>query len=305
MRMPTRNAMRRMTRAEPAMVRSPFASGAPATVVPRRFAPRPGAGWIRCGAASVAIAAFCGCDWDLNRKSDGPPRVQPQTGEVSTKTAPLLATAPAASENARPSIDENMGRDFQGAIEWSLRNASGEQRNVRYLTRGNDARLQIDGLHGKGAFDALIWDEKISVIDNGQQTFTTRALDDIDTSKAKHDSSLSQIEINKTGERTSVSGVICERYEIKDGPTHVSACVSGLSGTFDVDKFETVSGVDVPAWAEKLLGEGYMPLQATARDAAGKQLYAVELVRYEAGSIDESMVSLPRTYRASDGAGVR
>jgi len=198
-----------------------------------------------------------------------------------------------------------MGRDFQGAIEWSLKSANGERRNVRYLARGNDARLQIDGVQGRGAFDALIWDEKISVIDNARKTYTTQELDDVKTDKAKHDADPEQVRIDKTGERKSLSGVICERYEMLDGPAHVSACVTGLSGTFDVNKFEAVSGVDVPAWAEKLLGEEFMPLEATARDAAGKELYTVELVRYDAGSVDESMVSLPRTYRAAEGAGVR
>jgi hypothetical protein len=245
------------------------------------------------------------CDWDMNRRNEGPPRVAPQTGQVPTTTTLPLATGPAASDNARPSTDENMGRDFQGAIEWSLHDAAGARRNVRYLARGNHARLQIDGTHGKGAFDALIWDEKLSVIDSGNQTFSTVALDEVKTEKAEHDADPAHVRIDKTGERTTLSGVICERYEMDDGPVHVSACVSGLSGTFDVDKFEAVSGVDVPAWAEKLLDEQLMPLQASARDASGKELYAIDLVRYEAGPVDEALVSLPRAYHAAEGPGVR
>jgi hypothetical protein len=253
----------------------------------------------------IALAMLFACDWDMNRRSEGPPRVEPQTGQVPTTTALPLATGPAASDNARPSTDENMGRDFQGAIEWSLHDSSGARRNVRYLARGNHARLQIDGSQGRGAFDALIWDEKLSVIDSGHQTFSTVALDDIETKKAEQDADPDRVRVDETGERRSLSGVICERYEMDDGPLHVSACVAGLSGTFDVDKLEAVSGIDVPAWAEKLLDEQRMPLQASARDAAGKELYAIELVRYEAGPVDEAMVSLPRAYRAAEGPGVR
>jgi hypothetical protein len=193
-----------------------------------------------------------------------------------------------------------MGRSFQGAIELSLRNAAGEQRGIRYLSRGNSARLQIDGVNGKGAFDALIWDENISVIDNGQHSYRTFALDDVKTAGKDRD-----VHIDKTGVRTMLSGVTCERYEIDDGPLHVSACVAGLSGTFAVDKFERVSGIQLPAWAEELIDKGNLPLQASARDKTGREVYRLDLTRYTAESVDDSMVALPSNYHATRGQATR
>jgi uncharacterized protein DUF4412 len=298
MRMPTGNVNDRVLH-DSAKLRSPSAPCG--TVEPMGISSRHSVArcpvWVTAG---LALAALVACDWDMNRRSEGPPRIDPQTGQVPTTTTLPLATGPAASDNARPSTDQNMGRDFQGAIEWSLHDASGARRNVRYLARGNHARLQMDGIQAKGAFDALIWDEKLSVIDSEHQTFSTVSLDDVKTDKAKHDADPDQVRLNKNGERKDLDGVICERYEMDDGPVHVSACVTGLSGTFDVDKLEAISGLDVPAWAEKLLDEELMPLQATARDASGKELYAIDLVRYEAGPVDDALVSLPRTYRAVD-----
>jgi hypothetical protein len=305
MRKPARNVNSRVTPRDGTLRRSPLASRGTTEHASIRSRPGSVARWLRWGTASAAFSMLLACDWDMNRRNDNPPRVAPQTGQVPTTTTLPLATGPAAADNSRPSTDENMGRDFQGAIEWSLRDAAGARRNVRYLARGDHARLQIDGSQGKGAFDALIWDEKLSVIDSAHQTFRTVALDEVKTEKAQHDADPSQVRIDKTGERKSLSGVICERYEMDDGPVHVSACITGLSGTFDVDKLEAISGVDVPAWAEKLLDEQLMPLQATARDASGKELYAIDLVRYEAGPLDDALVALPRTYRAAPGPGVR
>jgi hypothetical protein len=82
-----------------------------------------------------------------------------------------------------------------------------------------------------------------------------------------------------------------------DGALRISACVSPLPGTFDVDKFETVSGLDVPAWVERLLDEQTLPLRASVADAHGRELYSLELVEYSPGPVDESMLVMPATYR--------
>jgi hypothetical protein len=256
--------------------------------------------WQWRATSLVAVCVSFGCDWDWNHSRSEPPRIQPQSNATPANTPLPLSRDTNATDNARPSTDENMGRSFQGAIELSLRNAAGEQRGLRYLSRGNTARLQIDGVRGQGAFDALIWDENLSIIDNGRRTFRTFALDDVKTdAKTRH------VRVDKTGERRVLNGVECERYELEDGALHVSACVTGLSGTFALDKFEKVSGIAVPAWAEELIDTGYMPLQASARDQSGREVYRLDLTRYTAGSVDDSMVALPSNYRAEEGNAIR
>lgn len=270
--------------------------GISATLAPGTRRGHPGTGRALCLVAGVLL---CACDWDWNRASNGPPRVTTEQGPGAANT-PLPLTSATAEDNARPSQDENMGRSFQGAIELSLKNAAGEQRGLRYLSRGNNARLQLDGLNGKGAFDALIWDEKISVIDNAQHTYRTYALDDLKTADSPRN-----VRVDATGERQMLSGVDCERYEIDDGPLHVTAWVTPLSGTFAVDKLERVSGIQVPAWAEELLAKERLPLQASARDGSGRELYSLGLTRYEADSVDDSMVALPSHYREVRGTANR
>ena len=69
----------------------------------------------------LSVCSGVACDWDLNRTPDTPPRVESSAGaRPVSSTMPLTATTP-AEQNARPSMDQNMGRDFQGALELELR----------------------------------------------------------------------------------------------------------------------------------------------------------------------------------------
>lgn len=190
-----------------------------------------------------------------------------------------------------------MGRSFQGVVDLRLSAPRGAARRLRYLSQGNEARLQIDGAYGQSGFDAVIWGEKIAVLDHERRTYRTHELDTLRT--AGEDG---EVRIEPTGERRLLSGVPCERHEIDDGPVHISACVTALAGTFAPDKLEAISDVNVPAWVEELLRRQLFPLQASATGAGGRPLYSLELVRYAAGPIDEAMVAVPSNYREVTGS---
>lgn len=249
----------------------------------------------------LVVGSSAACDWDWTRKSEDPPRLDPATGPGAANSPMPLATTSPAVDDARPSTNQNMGRDFQGALELEVRTTAGKQQRIRYLSRGNDARLQLDDVGGSSSFDALVWGENLSVIDNQAKTYRTIALD---TAK-KLDGEEHEVRVDATGERSLIDGVGCERYEIADGPVRVSAWVTALSGTFAVDVLEAASGIDVPSWAELLLDQQRLPLRATARDAGGGELYTLNLIRYTAGPVDDSQVALPSNYQPAAGQAVR
>ena len=190
-----------------------------------------------------------------------------------------------------------MGRGFQGTLALRLHQASSAH-DLRYQAYGNTARLQLDALEkpvgGKAPFhfDALIWDQSLSLIDHERRSVRTMPLAEIQATQATGGAS-----IEKTGERVSIQGVFCERYHLQDGPLRVDACVSALPSAFDVGKFETVSGLDVPPWLEQLLLDKLVPLRAVARDAGGER-YSIELIEYSPGPVDASLLVLPSNYRA-------
>jgi hypothetical protein len=218
------------------------------------------------------------------------------SSDTSSTNVPPAPGAP----GERPSLRENMGRGFQGKLAMRLQSASGHRHDLRYLSLGNTARLQIDSVDEPQQsapplhFDALIWGESISLMDHEQRTVRTLALREI---RPSEEPSL-DVDVRETGERNSIQGVFCQGYQLQQGPLRVDACVGGLPGDFAVDKFESVSGIDVPAWAEQLLKRELLPLRALAHDAQGRELYRLELVEYSPGPVDRDLLTVPPTYQA-------
>jgi hypothetical protein len=204
---------------------------------------------------------------------------------------------------SRTSLQEDMGRGFQGTLALRLHQAS-RAHDLRYQAYGNTARLQLDALDEPAAgeapfhFDALIWDQNLSLIDHQQRSVRTLPLAEIKATQATGRASIENASIKKTGERVSIQGVFCERYDVQDGPLRIDACVSALPSAFDVGKFEAVSGLDVPPWLEQLLLDKLVPLRAVARDAGGQQRYSIELLEYSPGPVDPALLVVPSNYRA-------
>lgn len=227
-----------------------------------------------------------------------PLREQPAAG-TGGQPAPAVGgtTSVAPSIADRPSVDDNMGRGFQGTLAFRL---VGPQQSygLRYSSRGNTARLQVDPLEAKDKsasrhLDALIWGGNISLLNHRDRTLHTVQLDTI----SPQGDDAEGVEIQKTGDRNTLLGVGCERYEMKDGPLRISACVGALPGTFEVDKLEAVARIDVPAWVENLLKDELLPLQGSVRGAGGGELHSFELIEYSPGPVDASQLTMPANYR--------
>jgi hypothetical protein len=218
---------------------------------------------------------------------------------ASGATGAVLPPAP-GSPGERPSIQQDMGRRFQGKLALRLTDSNGAQEQLRFLSLGNTARLQLDPLAGPRApanharhVDVLFWGEQLSLLDHEQRTARTLPLRQIRPTEEAE----TPVDITKSGDRSTIQGVVCEAVSLQQGPVHVDACVGGLPGEFDVDKFEAATSVDVPPWAEQLLKQDLLPLRATARDAQGRELYRLELTEYSAGPVDRELLSVPADYR--------
>jgi hypothetical protein len=199
-------------------------------------------------------------------------------------------TAGSAAFVERPSVEDNMGRAFQGTLKLRIRGSGGEH-GLRYFASGNKARIQIDAIHGKN-FDALVWDDSIAMIDHDRKTYTTLSLADVKPG----DEAQVEVARESAGARVTIQGVVCEPYELTQGPYVITTCVSGVPGDFDVDKLETVSGIDVPVWAESLLKDHLLPIQATVSE--GKhELYRLELIEYSASPVDAATLAVPASYK--------
>jgi hypothetical protein len=265
---------------------------------------------LLCVGVLLAPTFLGGCE---STSSERPPLLEParesatatSSGGAPAQPAPgTAAQDPAQPIGDRPSVNENMGRGFQGTLKLAVTTKQGE-RTLSYLARGNSARLQVDNGRGagtprdrldrsqpRGNFDALIWDDKLSVLDHERRAYRTTLLDAVQAVEEP----APKVELKRTGERISLEGVICERYELTQGPLQISACVSPLPGPFDVDKLEALSNIDVPPWAERLLDEKMLPLSASVKDAEQHELYALRLVEYSAVPVDPTLLAIPSDY---------
>lgn len=279
---------------------------------PAVLARRPAAALVAL--ALVSAAGICGCNTRRAQDSSAPaPETTVGTQPLQAQPAPGSGAQPAPQAGGatsvvpslgdRPSVDDNMGRGFQGTLALRL---LGPQQSyaLRYASRGNTARLQVDPLEAKDKpasrhLDVLIWGENISILNHRDRTVQTLELDSV----SPRGDDAADVDIEKTGERSTLLGVGCERYEMKDGPLRISACVSALPGTFEVDKLETAARIDVPAWLEDLLKDELLPLQGSVREAGGREVHSFELIEYSPGPVDESQLALPTNYRViSQGA---
>jgi hypothetical protein len=64
----------------------------------------------------------------------------------------------------------------------------------------------------------------------------------------------------------------------------------------DTDKLETLSGMNLPAWVEKLLSDGYLPITATVSEG-GQKRYALEVVQYSPDEVPENELTVPANYQ--------
>lgn len=268
-------------------------------------AERPRGARARVLGSVLPFVTICLVACDNNRSSSepAPPPAAPAPG--SPESPPLgrggapsgdldqnVGTAGAAGPPARPSVEDNMARHFQGSFRLRVKGPDGA-REVAYFARGNTARIQLEGV-GK-PLDALVWERKMSVIDHDRKTYVTSPLDDLKTAEE------ADVEVDEapTGERVVLRGVVCERTNVTQGAQRIEACVGGLPGEIDIDEVETVSGIDVPAWVEELIDEDKLPLQAEVREG-DRTLYTVELLEYSPEPVPDTVLRLPEGYRARD-----
>ncbi|HEY5960973.1 MAG TPA: DUF4412 domain-containing protein [Polyangiaceae bacterium] len=208
---------------------------------------------------------------------------------MSTSSAVASAEQHATPEGSRV---ENMGRNFEGRLHMRVTGLS-DPLELRYLSRGERGRLQIDRPgKGSGAFDAIFAGDQVLVFDHVKRGYRARDLDAVPKKEEPSD----DVRVERTSAQKDISGLLCYPWRMSAGSQKIDACVSALPGPFDTDKLETLSGMDVPAWVEKLIADRYLPIAATVTEN-GRELYKLELLQYSPSEVPENELTLPANYR--------
>ncbi|HVY32736.1 MAG TPA: DUF4412 domain-containing protein [Polyangiaceae bacterium] len=214
--------------------------------------------------------------------------VNAKSGQAIASSS-AVAAAEAHGNRVEGPRDENMGRNFEGRLQFKVVGLA-QPLEIRYLSRAERGRLQID--RQASSFDAIFAGDQALVLDHAHHGYRTFDLNTV-PKKSEPDE---KVTIERTSDRKEVSGLLCYPWRLSSGSQKIEACVRGLPGPFDTDKLETLSHLDIPAWVEQLLAIHYLPIEATVTEG-GRKLYELQLVQYSPDQVPENELSIPANYR--------
>jgi hypothetical protein len=265
----------------------------------------------RSGAGALCalfIFAHAACNRSDKPNHGGALAARESASAAGSTPAMAASPSPAVSESVNQAntggaapegknTSDNMARNFQGRRRLKI-GAHGRNGEIRYLSKDNRARLQLDDIPGTSirSFDSLIDADKMIVLLNDRREYYARKLSDVEPKK-EHGP---DVNVDQTGDRIVVAGLTCNQANITQGVQKIAACIRGAPGPFDVGKFESVAGIDVPPWVRAVLDKDYWPITASVRDAKGKELYSVNVVEYSPGPVQDSELAIPPNYREVD-----
>lgn len=237
---------------------------------------------------ALSALANVGCDRvDAGRPQPSPPPPAPVAPAVE---APV---EPRSKVNA-----DTTGDPVAGQLRLT---AKGDVApfNLRLATRGPRTRLEIErGKDHKPLTLLLTGDDVVVAVDDASRAYSSRRWGDLKASD-EHEAS---VKLERTSERRTVSGLSCAVWRVTVEPQQAEACVKAAPVKLDPDKLEALARVDLPLWAERILEEGYLPLQATVRvlptsNQPERELYRVELSEYSPEPASENEMAAPAAYK--------
>lgn len=244
----------------------------------------------------LLATAAVGC----NRGDAGRAEPTPKQKTTQTEPAPAAATpsAPLNAEAARArdaiptdAPDNTPLQRLTGHIKLEVK-GQGEPLVIRLATRGERTRIDIDRSKTQKPVSLLLTDDDAIVLDDTARTYSTSAWRDVAPRQERE----TDVKVERTSERRLVTGLWCSVWHLTLEPQNVEACVRAAPAKLDPDRLETLAKLDLPMWAELMLEDGYLPLQATVRDGT-RELYRVELTEYSREQASEREIAAPTTYK--------
>lgn len=242
--------------------------------------------------AMVLASSLAACD----TKKGEPTQVEKQQPVVQPEPprAPEQpATVPAKGE------PERKGEGFEGRI--SMRLAGDEPATIQYAAKGDKVKVELRRAPGdvREGVSAIIdrSEKKISLLN---QTDKKYAEIDVDRVYQQARERAKNVELVRTGEKKTISGIQCENWTLTDGDRKVTACVAKGPAYFDPAALEGAVDIELPAWVERIVEAGHFPLSVTITDASGKTMTAGEVVEWTEGEVEEGDLQVPEGYQKVD-----
>jgi hypothetical protein len=236
---------------------------------------------------SIALIGTAACD---RRSSTSAPAASvspaaPVVSDASDRPSPTTASATPPS-TAKP---------FEGHI--TLKLADNDPSTVQYAAKGDKIKLGVRRAPG-GAQDVDVivdrGEKKISLLLPDQKKYTTLDAGELEKKARQY---ASQVQLVKTGKTETIAGRTCEEWTLTDRERRITACVTQGPAYFDVAALEKATNFELPAWAERIIAEGYFPLRISVTDTQGKPITQSQVLSWTEGPVEEGDFKVPEDYQ--------
>ncbi len=191
---------------------------------------------------------------------------------------------------------QSHAQNFEGVIHYEFEGASQNgMGDIPYMIKGDKVRMQFGDGQSKGAMIFLPADSKMLFVLDNMKSYMN-----VDTEKwmdnDAYDSKWDDSEMTRTGQSKTVAGYSCEVWQVTNGSDQLNMCMAEGLGTF-MSPGNPMARQNAPAWAKKIIADGYMPLEVVEESADGSTTVQMKATKIEETSLSDSLFEVPDGYK--------
>jgi hypothetical protein len=200
---------------------------------------------------------------------------------------------------------------FEGKVTMTMTAAGSKEgpQTISYSIKEGYMRMDMASAKGGGAFITDIKNRQIIIIMDQQRMYMVKDLPDPASYQkpasagglAAPASTPSDVSFKDTGQKDTIAGYACEKYEVTSskGTTDIWATDQlGMFGGLSMGGAPGRRPSAPSAWESVLKGSGFFPMRVVSNDG-GKQ-FKLEVTQVEKESLPDSMFTPPDGYRKFD-----
>lgn len=202
---------------------------------------------------------------------------------------------------------------FEGKVSMTMTSASSKDgpQTVNYSIKEGFMRMDIMAAKGGGAFITDFKNKQIIIIMDQQRMYIVRAMTDPGTSQrptspgaapAPSSASPANTSFRDTGEKETIAGYSCEKYEVTSSKGTADIWATDQLGMFGGLAMGGGPGRRAQApseWESAIKGSGFFPLRVVSLEG-GKEKFRLEVTSVDKTRLPDSLFAPPDGYRKLD-----
>lgn len=186
-------------------------------------------------------------------------------------------------------------QSFEGVIHYQFPGTAGEgPTEIAYMIKDSKVRMQFNQQGQSGAMLYLPSESEMVIIIDQMKSYMKMDMDK--QAGKKYDGKWSGSQMQKTGQTKTLAGHSCEVWVVENSSgDQLQMCMAEGLGTF-MSPGNPMARQQAPAWARKIVKEGYMPLEVIQQEN-GKKTIQMKVTKIESRPLDAALFTIPEGYR--------